>query len=41
MNTNYWTADEAIEWIDYNVIRALPYMGEEAPIIMHALDNEC
>ncbi len=38
MNTNYWTADEAIEWIDYNVIRALPYIGDKAPIIMYTLD---
>lgn len=25
---------EAIEWIDYNTVRALPYMGEGAPIIV-------
>lgn len=25
---------EAIDWIDYNTIRALPYAGEMAPIIM-------
>lgn len=24
---------EAIEWIEYNTIRSLPYMGENAPII--------
>ena len=24
---------EAIEFIDYNTIRALPYMGEKAPLI--------
>ncbi len=24
---------DAYEWIDYNVIRALPYWGEHAPII--------
>ena len=28
---------DAIEWIDYNTIRALPYMGEQAPIIMYPL----
>ena len=28
------TQEEAIEWIEYNTIRALPYMGEDAPIIM-------
>jgi hypothetical protein len=25
---------EAVEWIEYNTIRALPYMGDKAPIIM-------
>ena len=29
--------DEAIDWIEYNTIRALPYMGEKAPIIMYQL----
>ena len=30
---------EAMEWIDYNTIRALPYMGEDAPIIMYSLEK--
>ena len=25
---------EAIEWLEYNTMRALPYMGERAPIII-------
>ena len=25
---------EAIEWLEYNTLRAIPYMGERAPIIM-------
>lgn len=29
-NMNY---EEAVEFIDYNTIRALPYMGDKAPII--------
>lgn len=29
--------DEAAEWIDYNTIRALPYMGPGAPIVMYTL----
>ena len=33
------TPTEAIEWIDYNVIRALPYMGDQAPIIMYKLEE--
>ena len=28
---------DAIEWIYYNTIRALPYMGSNAPIIMYPL----
>ncbi len=26
---------EAIEWIEYNTIRALPYAGEKAPLIVY------
>ena len=29
------TYEEAIEWIEYNTIRALPYMGEKHPIVMY------
>lgn len=28
--------DEAREFIDYNTIRALPYMGPKAPIILYS-----
>lgn len=28
---------EAMDWVDYNTIRALPYMGEDAPIVMRPL----
>ena len=28
------TEDEAVDFIDYNTIRSLPYAGEYAPIIM-------
>ena len=35
-----WTVFEAIEWIDYNTIRALPYMGSDAPIIIYPLPIE-
>ena len=33
-----FTDEEAMEWIDYNTIRALPYMGEGAPIVMYKID---
>lgn len=29
-----WGYLEAIEWIEYNTIRSLPYLGEYAPIIL-------
>jgi hypothetical protein len=31
--------EEAIDWIDYNTIRALPYIGEGAPIIMYRIEG--
>lgn len=37
METQGWTYEEAAEWVDYNTIRALPYMGEGAPIVMYSL----
>lgn len=38
VETEGFSDEEAIEWIEYNTIRALPYMGEEAPIIMYPLE---
>lgn len=32
-----FTWDEAAEWIDYNTIRALPYAGPAAPIIVYSV----
>ena len=29
--------EEAAEFIDYNSVRALPYFGEGAPIIMYSI----
>lgn len=37
METEGFTETDAIEWIDYNTIRALPYMGDKAPLIMYPL----
>ena len=31
---------EAMEFIDYNTIRALPYAGSSAPVIIHLFDKE-
>lgn len=38
METEGFSQEEAIEWIEYNTIRALPYYGPEAPIIMYPIE---
>ena len=38
METEGLSKEEAIEWIEYNTIRALPYYGQEAPIIMYPIE---
>ena len=38
-NRDGMTREEAMEWIDYNTIRAIPYFGEKAPIVMYDLMN--
>ena len=38
VKTEGFTEEEAIEWIDYNTIRALPYAGSKSPIIMYPLE---
>jgi hypothetical protein len=37
MQDEEWSYEEAVEWIDYNTIRSLPYAGPGAPIIMYRL----
>lgn len=37
MQDEEWSYEDAAEWIDYNTIRALPYAGENGPIIMYPL----
>lgn len=33
-----WSVTESIEWIEFNTIRALSYMGEKAPIVMYRIE---
>lgn len=33
------TEESAIEWIDYNTIRAIGYFGDGAPIVMYRLED--
>ena len=40
INKYGWSVEESVEWIEYNTIRALPYFGEGAPIIMYPLPIE-
>ena len=40
MNKYGWSETESIEWVEYNTLRALPYMGADAPIIMYSLPFE-
>ena len=37
MDTQGWDETESIEWIEYNTLRALPYV-QGSPIIMHRFD---
>ena len=39
VETEGMTDEEAIEWIEYNTIRALPYAGDAAPIIMYPISD--
>lgn len=35
-----FSTEEAVEWIDYNTLRAIPYMSDKAPIIMYPLPDQ-
>ncbi len=37
INSEGFTEEEARDWIDYNTLRALPCMGEGAPVILYPL----
>ena len=39
MTEEQMTEEEAVEWLEYNTIRALPYFGEDGPIVMHMLED--
>lgn len=39
VNEDKMEEEEAIEFIEYNTIRALPYMGENKPIILFTFLN--
>ena len=33
-----FSEEEAIDWIEYNTVRSLPYVGDKAPIIMYPIE---
>lgn len=33
------TYEEAVDWIEYNTIRSLPYVGDGAPIVVHPVGH--
>lgn len=37
MQDEEWSYEDAVEWIEYNTIRALPYAGPNGPIIMYPI----
>ena len=39
MNVDGMTYEEAIEFIEYNTLRAIPYAGSNAPIVLHRIDD--
>ena len=34
---DHMTEEDSMDYIDYNVIRSLPYLGDRAPIVVHGL----
>lgn len=38
MDNEGWSDMESIEWIEYNVIRTIPYMKGKQPIIIYPLE---
>ena len=40
VNVHNFTYTEAMEWIDYNTLRAITYYGDDAPIVMYRVGNE-
>ena len=35
MEQKNFTLEDAVEWIDYNTARTIPYMGNDGPLILH------
>lgn len=40
VDTEEMTSDDAIEWIEYNTIRSLPYAGPKAPVVLYPFNKD-
>ena len=36
MNDEGWSEEEAVEWLEVNTLRSLPYAGEKAPLVVYS-----
>ena len=41
VDTDGMTDEEAIEFIEYNTLRAMPYFGPKTPIVMYDIPELC
>lgn len=39
MNDEGWSFEEAVDWLEYNTIRSLGYMGDKAPVVVSSVWN--
>lgn len=39
MEQEDWSYEEAAEWVDCSTLRALSYMGEDAPVVINRLED--
>ena len=37
---NKWSREDAVDWIEFNTLRSLPYIGPRAPVVMNDLDPD-
>ena len=39
MNHDGMTHEDAVEWVDYNMVRGAAYMGEKRPIVIYGIED--
>ena len=40
MSNENMKQEEAVEYIEYNIIRSLPYIVEQAPVILYSIEED-